>query len=505
MSSLGLTQERAPATAGVNPLVVGLVVGALLMVLAGAATRTLTTQIGYGSVALCLFAIAATLNMAGDQGLRHSLWAGQMGPLFALSASLLYGLTSLVWVGDPPAEQAALISRDSILAGMAVVCLALSCFVVGYRGLPYRSARAMSSRVQRLLGGNRELRKGQRWAWLLLSLALIAIGIQVGIGRFGYLSDPNATSSPVAGPLGLFAGFGVYAAALSAYDCARHRSARAMLSLVLLLLAQTVLGAVSGGKEPVIMGFVAACFGWSAGVRRFPIEATIVVAVAFVFVLVPFNTAYRQVVSIGNSRLSPFEVAQEVGVIGLGQFLNASQGGSTPAGQTVDRISRIGDVAIIVQETGQSVPYRPVSELVEAPFLGLVPRALWADKPVFAPGYVFSQEYYLLPYSIYTYHAVTPEGDLWRHGAWPVLVVGMIVLGGAIRVLDASTEDPSQFPLRILVVLAFLPLVVKHEVDAVGLVGGLPTLLLGVAIAARLVATRRPSRAIHHAAASAVS
>jgi hypothetical protein len=475
------------------------------MVLAGAATRTLATQIGYGSVALCLLAIAAALNMARGRGLRQSLSAGQMGPLFALSAALVYGLTSLVWVGDPPAEQAALISRDSILVGMAVVCLALSCFVVGYRGLPYRSARAMSSRVQRLLGGNRELRQGQRSAWLLFCLALIAIVIQVAIGRFGYLSDPNLTSSPVAGPLGLFASFGVYAAALSGYDCARHRSARAMVSLAVLLLAQTALGAAGGGKGPVVMGFVAACFGWSAGARRFPIVAPIVVSFAFVFVLVPFNTAYRQVVSIGNSRLSPFEVAQELGVIGLGQFLNASQGGSTPTGQTVDRISRIGDVAIIVQETGQSIPYRPVSELVEAPFLGLVPRALWVDKPVFAPGYVFSQEYYQLPYSIYTYHAVTPEGDLWRHGGWPVLVVGMIVLGVTIRVLDASTEDPSQFPLRILLVLAFLPLVVSHEADAVGLIGGLPPLLLGVAIAARLVAVRKPNRAIHHAPASAVS
>ena len=172
----------------------------------------------------------------------------------------------------------------------------------------------------------------------------------------------------------------------------------------------------------------------------------------------------------------------------------AAHSAQASAIQTLERVSRIGDVAIIVQRTSPSdIAYRPLTELLEAPFLGLVPRAIWPGKPILATGYQFSQQYYDLAPSQYTSSAITPEGDLWRHGGWLVLIAGMLLFGAGVRILDAATADTNTVPLQLLLVVSFVPLIVKHETDAVTMLASVPSLLFGVALAARIVTLHLPT------------
>jgi hypothetical protein len=74
----------------------------------------------------------------------------------------------------------------------------------------------------------------------------------------------------------------------------------------------------------------------------------------------------------------------------------------------------------------------------------------------------------------------------------------MMLLGVGIRILDNATVKVTDFPLCLLLILAFFPLIVKQETDVVSLAAALPSLLLGVAVAARLAALgtdRLPKRA----------
>src|SRR5260370_6376885 len=177
-------------------------------------------------------------------------------------------------------------------------------------------------------------------------------------------------------------------------------------------------------------------------------------ALIVIFVVVPFITTFRNQVAVGNARLSPVEVAQAVSKRGLAFFLPAQ--GQSPALQTVQRISRVGDVAIIVQRSRPSdLAYRPLTELLEAPLLGLVPRLIWPGKPILATGYEFSQQYYRFPPSQYSASAITPEGDLCRHGGWPVLIIGMILFGGVVRILDSAALTAPNCPFRLFRVLTF--------------------------------------------------
>jgi hypothetical protein len=210
---------------------------------------------------------------------------------------------------------------------------------------------------------------------------------------------------------------------------------------------------------------------------------------AFAFVVVPLNAAYRTLVNADGARLSPSQVLSTAGasVKEVGQI---TEYGSGPLATAV-RVSRIGDLAIVVQRTPSSIAYRSVWELVEAPILGVIPRAIWPDKPVLTAGYDFSQQYYGLPATTYTSSAVTPEGDLWRHGGWLTLVVGMALLGAGLRFVDAIIGSIKRHPTGVLLVLALFATVVKHETDMISLIASIPGTLIACGLAARIVTDRR--------------
>ncbi len=528
-----------------------IILGGLLFALGAVSARgNVVVQIVCGSLSLSLFGLAAALQMAHGQRLLDSLFAGQLGPWFGASFALVFGLASLGWAA-PPTSDATLISKDSVLRAMVVVTVAIGCFTFGYALARRRLVRGEANWLQRVIVTQSPVRDGRRTAWLLFGIALAADLGQIAIGRFGYLSNPAAAviaGNPFSQFLFVVGNFSVFAVALSANHYAQQRSVKRLWSFAVLLGAQSFIGFFSGEKEVVALGFLAAIMGYAANSRRPPIAGAVAATLIFIFVVVPVTTKYRGLVVVGNSRLSPVQVLQTASNQSLKFFISARQAvaqrvepphahatpalttaaSTTPATatpatatpataspapvtpapvtptpetpahatqaaatQTGQRVSRIGDVAIIVQRTKPSdIAYRPLTELLEAPFLGLVPRAIWPGKPILDAGYQFNQQYYGLAATQYTSGAVTPEGDLWRHGGWLVLIAGMLLFGAGVQILDAATIDVRNVPLRLLLILSFFTLVVKHETDVVSLLAAVPSLLFGVALAARIVTTR---------------
>jgi hypothetical protein len=129
-------------------------------------------------------------------------------------------------------------------------------------------------------------------------------------------------------------------------------------------------------------------------------------------------------------------------------------------------------------------------DLVEAPVAAMIPRALWPGKPILTTGYDFSQQYYGLPSGIYTSASITPIGDLFRHGGYLPVLVGMLILGGGTRMLD-DTFNAGRSPHAIMFVLLFFPVFVKSEADWVTLLAGVPSTILIWLITVAVVFPRR--------------
>jgi hypothetical protein len=141
------------------------------------------------------------------------------------------------------------------------------------------------------------------------------------------------------------------------------------------------------------------------------------------------------------------------------------------------RIREIDSPAIILQRTPSQIAFSSPSQLIEAPLADLVPRAIWHGKPILATGYKFSQQYYGLPSTVYTSSAVTPVGDLYRHGGWIPVIAGMFLLGCGVRPLD-DVIDVRTNPHAVFLVLLLFPSLVQGENDWVTLLASIPGTML---------------------------
>src|SRR5258708_4619018 len=367
-------------------------------------------QLVCASIAVALGGLAAAVHMAGDQRLFDSLTAGQLGPWFAASSSIVFGLASLIWL-SPPAPYGSLISKGSVLSAMFIAAVAVVFFAAGYLIAPRRPVIGSAEWLRHVVMTERPRRPGQATAWLLLRIAFAAYLGQIAIGRFGYLANPAAALSsgnPFSQILSVVGYFSVFAVALPGYDYARRGGRRQLLSSASLLAAVSIAGAFSGNKEILALGLIAAFLGYVAGGRRIPLAWVAAAALIFVFVVVPFTTTFRSQVAISNTRLSPVEVIQAVSKRGLALFVPSQ--GQSPALQTVQRISRVGDVAIIVQRSKPSdLSYRPLTEVLEAPLPALLPILIRPVNPTLSTRYDFGKQYYGFPTSQYSASAITPE------------------------------------------------------------------------------------------------
>ena len=198
----------------------------------------------------------------------------------------------------------------------------------------------------------------------------------------------------------------------------------------------------------------------------------------FILVLVPFNSAYRSTVrgaatlSAGQAGHAAPQIVEQLVKDDL-SLAELSQSAEFIA----LRIRTIDSPAIIMQRTPSEIPFSNPAELIASPVADMIPRALWPGKPILDEGYVVGQEYFDLPPQIYTSTAVTPEGDLYRHGGWLTLLVGMFLFGCLLRVID-EIADLRRGAHGALLLVLLLPDIVQSAVDVSTLLAGIPTILL---------------------------
>jgi hypothetical protein len=333
--------------------------------------------------------------------------------------------------------------------------------------------------------------------WLLYGIGVAARAVSaVTTGRLGYVGDAASAVSTASGYaqtlaiLGLCAPLAVAAASLQVF---RERISGARITLAVLLAVEIAFAAASGYKQNYVVAVLAVAIPFSAARRRLPRIALILVALIFFVVVIPFTQAYRNAARTGSATLT---AGQAIGTApGIIRHTVTSYGSIPSAvassiSYLLERSQDIDSVAIIMQRTPGQIGFSSPAQLAEAPLAALVPRALWPGKPILATGYEFGQQYYGLPSTVYSSTTITPIGDLYRHGGWIPVLVGMFLLGYGIRLLD-DVLDVQGNPHGIFLLLLLFPSLVMAEQDWITLLAGIPSAVLLWLVATAMTFRRR--------------
>jgi hypothetical protein len=479
-------------------LVAGLFTLACAAPLVAVAVSTLppSGKIVWGSIALTVFSIGLLLLMSAAvryDGLGLASW--RIGPWSLAWGAIAFGLATISWL-SAQAGTAVEVWPDSILHALWMIGVALAMLTVGYCAGPYRIAADRARRASDAL--SRRFTDEIRSAvvpWVLFGVGIVAqSGSAILTGRLGYVGDVAASVTTASGYSQYLAVAGecvplaVAAAAIRAY---RIRTPGSRLALGILFAAAITVGALAGGKESFVVVILAVIIPRTVARHRLPVGAVVAAVLFFLLIVIPFNQAYRSAargqVTLSTSQavaaapaIASQVVASDLSPAVLGQSASYLAG----------RIRTIDTPAIVMQRTPSEIPYSNSAQLLISPVVALVPRILWPGKPILAPGYQISQEYYDLPSQVYTSSDVTPEGDLYRHGGWIPLIFGMFLIGCGLRILDEVTDLRRSVHGAFLIILLF-PGIVEAGTDCATLLAGIPGMVLLWLAVVALSFTRR--------------
>jgi len=480
----------APAsvrTAHPNALRPALVASILLAVAAGLLCEALNTSdmptqaVVWGGLAFAAYALGLFFLFSSrgtDQRLRN--W--RFGSWVMVWSAVSFGVATVTW-SQPQTGQAAEIAVASVLQALWLVAVGLTAWAIGYAAGPGSRVRASGARVitsmRRAFGT--EVRASAPWILSAVGLAASIVSA-LTTGRLGFVGNAatavsTATSyGQVLTTLSLCAPLGLAAAALRAFQ---EQAVGTRITLAVLFLVEVGFGAATGAKQNFVIAVLAVAIPFSATRRRLPKSTLAALVLVFLIVVVPFTQAYRDAArgSTGTLTLSEaVDTAPEV----LRQTLTGYDLVSAVPASTaylLERVREIDSVAIIMQRTPSQIGYVPATQLAIAPLAQLVPRAIWSGKPILASGYEFAQQYFDVPSTTYTSDAITPVGDLFRHGGWIPVIFGMFLIGCGIRLLDDVLDVGSNPHATFLVLLLFQSLVFAEE-DWATLLAAIPVALL---------------------------
>lgn len=484
-----------------RPAIAALTMFAAAVVMLHATLATLaqpTHAVVWGGLALAAYALGF-LCMVGDrQGVGLGLIRWRFGPWILAWWSVSFGLATVTWSHSQAGTVAAQIALSSVLRALWLVAVGMTAWALGYLAGPGRPVRNLAARGVGALGRRfgAEVR-GPATPWFLYAVGSVArLAGAATSGRFGYVGNASLAVSTASGYghllslLGFCAPLAVSAAALQVF---RERLPAARVTLALLLFAEIAVSVVSGDKENFLIAAVAFLVPYCAVRGRLPKAALVPAVIAFLVVVVPFNAAYRSTVRTSQTTLTtgqaldaaPGIFRQTVTAPNLLAILPNS------ADYLLGRVREIDAPAIILQRTPGQIGFLDPDQLITVPLSGWVPRSIWHNKPISAPNYLETQQYYGQPSTLYTASATTPIGSLYQYGGWIPVLVGMFLFGCGVRLLD-QVLDICANPHAIFLVPLLMPSMVVAEGGLDSILAGLPSTVLIWALAVAL--TFRPRR-----------
>jgi hypothetical protein len=460
-----------------------------------------TSAVVWGSLSFAAYAASLLCLVGGGRGRFLGLGRWWFGSWTLFWYCTAFGLATLTWV-QPQTGSSAEISLSSVLRALWLVAVGMTLWAFGYFIGPGRPARRVGNKLMAALSLRfaPEVRSPLA-PWILYAIGTAArIASAATTGLLGYVGNVQSAATTASSyqqllaDLGLCAPLAVAAAALQVY---RERVPGAWVTLTVLFLAEIAFGAAAGGKQSFIITILAVAIPFTIARRRVHKSLSAYTALAltgltFLLIVVPFNHLYRSATRGSSGTLTAHQALDAAPSI-LGQTIGTGNAGevlSSSATFLLSRLREIDSPAIIMQRTPGEIGFVSPVQLVTAPIVTLVPRAIWPDKPLLDSGLEFSQKYYEVPATIYTSSAITPVGDLYLHGGWIPVIVGMFLLGCGVRLLD-DVMDVNRSPHCVFLFLLLFPSLVKQEGDWTVTLVSIPGTLLIWLFATYLTFRRR--------------
>jgi hypothetical protein len=439
-----------------------------------------TEAVVWAGLAMASYAFGILCLITGVRGTGGGLTSWRFGAWMMAWCGTTYGLATVTW-SHPQTGVATEIAISSVARALSLVATGTTMWALGYfagPGLRLRSATSRAvSRMHRRFSGDV---RGPLTPWLVYAIGTAArVGASATTGRLGYVGNAasavsTATSyGQIVSLLSLLAPLALAAAALQTF---RERLPGAWITMTVLFLAEVAFDVASGQKQNFVVAVLAVAIPYSAARYRLPKLALAILALIFLVIIVPFTQSYRSAARNGSTALTPSQAVSTVPGILQETFTGNGAGVSLlprSVGYLLQRSRDIDSPAMIMQRTPAQISFGNAADLVVAPLAALVPRALWPSKPILATGYQFGQQYFGLPPTVYSSTTITPIGDLYRHGGWLPVIVGMFFFGCGVRLLD-DILDVQANPQSIFLVLLIFPNLVMSEQDWITLMAGIP-------------------------------
>lgn len=392
---------------------------------------------------------------------------------YPIVLAIYYGIASFGWVSgvEIPELTRRVLQREAIVPAFIVVMVGVSAWLVGYLG-GGRFGIATLSRLR-----DQALPARTRWslpgASAVVTVYLLGAAgrfIALAQGSFGYISRDvvaaTTTSSPLLSLVGKLEALAAVGALMATFLVARSPSLRHRLLLWGIVASELLFGLLSGMRSEVVLLFVSiGAVMWQ--LRGRPSLRSVAALAAVVVVLVPFMAAYRETVRDGNR--TEVTTSEAVGLIPSLLVttlvdVSPSDAIATPTDFVLDRFRGIDGVAIVRQRTPSEIPYVSIEQTFAEPILGLIPRVVWHNKPVYTTGLDYAREY--LGQSRVVVSASTPTqiGDLYRRGGVVAVAVGMALVGALCRVL-ARVLRPRRDPRVVLLAVPILLALANMDSD----------------------------------------
>ncbi|WP_131802484.1 hypothetical protein [Parafrankia soli] len=449
---------------------------------------TIPDRITLRCVSLMLLTVGGLVVVGSRRNRSLGLGSMHTGSWYLVWFGIGFGLTSLAWrrqQGDASAR----IAQESVLLTLLFLHAALIAWLLGYLVGPgwlmTRLGRRIASGAVRV---DETRVRGTSTPWILFGISVLGRLIQLMGGRFGYVGDPSQllTNPASTGQLvSVMFQCGDYALIVAAIAFVQQRTAVSRTTLITLTAAQVLLGGLAGGKQSFILAVLAPAMVLAAH-GRFPWKVTSVALAIFVVGFAPFIQAYRENSRSADYTLAPSDAFRQAPAV-LENTLAQDETSRFEA--TIDLMSertrQIDSFAVVVQTTPTQYAYRPLTDYLYAPVLGLVPRMIWPSKPVISSGADFARIHFGAGPGIHTSAAIPPVADLHRHGGLLVLLVGMFVIGVSVRLLDRTLHPRHDLRLAVIYFPFFIQFI-KSEADITSMVAGLPVTLLAAFLVCRL-------------------
>jgi hypothetical protein len=317
------------------------------------------------------------------------------------------------------------------------------------------------------------------------ALGLSARLVLLAQGRYSYItSDLQGAiteSSPTTAILGHLEFLTTVGLLLVAYAYFQSRIPTGKWLLAAALVLEIPFGLLGGMRSFILIRLLGVGITYVLVRKRVPAVASIVF-VGVLAVVTPFTDAYRGLVRDASGTT--------VGATGAAELIPALLGSTLselspvdvvfgPSDFVTSRLRHVDEVAIVGQKAPSEIAFIPASDTILEATTVLIPRAVWAGKPVYTTGLQHAREFWNQPDSIVSSRSPTYPGEAYLRGGWLGLVALMALLGGFMAAIGTSLS-PRLHPPAI-------PMFIVAWTGLVNIEGGLT--LLGAGLAQSLLIT----------------